>query len=158
MHTRLLVLISALVLTLAAPSDSRAQSVESHGYVSGTQEVMTSVPLADGLVARRILFRAVVTGDDEKSPYHLASQDCFASYIFSDDMPVGGRAACDGISPDGDIFWLSIEMSSDGVVHWRSTGGTGKFSNLVTSGTTRIVAQMDGGKFVGRYEGTYSSK
>ncbi|MBT8400364.1 MAG: hypothetical protein KJO98_07810 [Rhodothermia bacterium] len=96
-----------------------------------------------------------VTSDDAESPFHLASQDCFATYIFEDGVPVEGHGACDGISVEGDMWWLSLQVGDDGLIHWRMTGGTGRFTNLQTSGTTQLVAEWDDGKFVGRFEGTY---
>lgn len=142
---------------LFQPSFASAESKVA-GYVNGTQEVLSSFELADGNIARRISFKLTVVTDDPDSPIHLASQDCFATYVFSkDDKPVGGRGSCDGISVDGHIWWLEIELRPDGSVHWVNRGGLGKFQNLTGSGTTSVLAQFPDGKSINRFEGSYSN-
>jgi hypothetical protein len=129
------------------------------GYVSGTQEVLQSITLADGNVAKRIMFKVSVVTEDPSNPLHLASQDCLVTYIFSqDEEPLGGKGSCDGISIDGHLWWLSVELHPDGVVHWTNNGGVGKFANFTASGTTIVQAEFPDGKFIGRFEGTYSNK
>ncbi len=147
--------IVVCVVALLGAAESRAQTKPNSGYVAGTQDVLSSIVLADGRTANRLLFQLTVTSDDTQSPFHLATQDCFATYIFDEDVPVKGHGACDGISVEGDMWWLSVQIGDDGLVHWRMTGGTGRFADLQTSGTTQLVAEWEDGKFISRFEGTY---
>ncbi len=147
---------AALLALILSPGPAAAQQMDNSGYVSGTQDVLSAIPLADGRVAQRLLFQLTVISDNPENPFHLATQDCFASYIFSDERPVGGKAFCDGINADGDMWWLAIDVSEDGVVHWRHIGGTGKLAGIESNGATLLVAQFDDGKLIGRFEGTYT--
>jgi len=129
------------------------------GYVSGTQEILQSITLAGGNVARRIMTRVTVVTDDPDNPLHLATQDCFVTYIFSNnEEPIGGKGSCDGITVDGHLWWLAIELRPDGVVNWTNNGGIGKFSNFKASGTTKVLANFPDGKIIGPFEGTYSNE
>ena len=153
---RCLVLM-ALVSVLLSSSAS-AESARLDGYVTGTQEVALSTTLADGHVAKRITMSLTVVTDDQANPFNLASQDCVATYIYDrDDKPIGGKGFCDGISVDGHVWWLSIELRPDGIVNWKTLGGVGKFSTLQGSGTTTVLAELPDGKVIGRFEGTYSN-
>ncbi len=127
------------------------------GYVNGTQEVLQAIPLANGNVVRRLRFSVTVVTDDPSNPIHLASQDCFATYVFTaNDEPVGGRGSCDGISARGDVWWIALELLPDGTVTWENLGGVGQLAGLRGSGTTTNLAEFDDGKSIARFEGTYS--
>jgi hypothetical protein len=160
MHNSPAIRFSFLFAVLFCSLISVAEAEEKvAGYVSGTQEVLQSIPLADGTVARRITFSATVITDDPANPLHLASQDCFVTYVFSkDDKPLGGKGSCDGISVDGHLWWILLELRPDGVARWINNGGVGKFANLEASGTTKVLAEFPDGKFIGRFEGTYSNR
>ena len=150
-----ILLISAMLAVI--PVAGAAQNTKAAGYVNGTQKVVASVPLADGTVAKRIEFKMTVVTDDPANPIHLASQDCFATYVFSkDDKPIAGRGSCDGITADGHLWWIDIELGADGKVRWTNKGGVGKFSKLTGSGTTTVLADFPDGKTINRFEGTYS--
>jgi len=128
------------------------------GYVNGTKELLSTIELADGNIAKRVKFQVTVITDDTANPIHLASQDCFATYVFTrDDKPVGGRGSCDGISADGHIWWIDTELRPDGKVYWANRGGMGKFEDLTGSGTTTELAEFPDGKTINRFEGSYSN-
>jgi len=151
----ILPVVSCLLLTPVASAETKRVA----GYVGGTQKELSATPLADGTVAKRLMFSVTVVGDDATNPFHLASQDCFATYVFSKEgKAIGGKGSCDGITVGGDVWWLSIEMRPDGVVNWVNRGGTGKFANMEASGVTHMLAQFSDGKVIGRFEGTYSVK
>lgn len=146
---------SAVCLLLLVQGVVAAEPVA--GYVNGTQEVIHATTLADGNVARRIRISVTVVTDDTDNPLHLASQDCFVTYIFTpQDEPVTGRGFCDGISAAGDLWWISLELLPDGTIKWENLGGVGRFEKLVASGTTSILAEFDDGKAIARFEGNYS--
>lgn len=145
--------------SLLLMSFANAEDKQVAGYVSGTQTELSSIALADGNVAKRMIFNLTVVTDDPTNPLHLASQDCFATYVYSKEgEPVGGKGGCDGVSADGHIWWLAVEMRPDGIVSWTNRGGMGKFENFAATGTTSVEAEFPDGKFIGRFEGTYSDE
>ena len=150
----LLCVLPVLALHYGAAS---AQDLPNSGFVAGTSEELSSMELADGRIARRMFFSVSVVADDAENPFGNASQDCFATYVFeTDGSPVGGRGVCDGINADGDIWWISLELRPDGLIHWEHIGGTGRLANVRSSGTTTTLAEFEDGKIVGRFEGTRS--
>lgn len=149
--------LSAVLVALLT-SVAVAETKSATGLLAGTQEVLASIPLADGTVAKRVMFSISVMADDPTSPFHLASQDCFATYIFSaNGEPLGGRGSCDGISADGYVWWIAIELRADGAVNWVNRGGTGRFAEIEASGTTSTLAEFSDGKVIARFEGTYTT-
>jgi len=155
--------LSILVTSLLAVGAERASAqaeVATAGYVSGFQEVVDEIPLENGRTIRRIRLRLAVTADDPKNPFHLGSQDCFATYTFAADGALeGGHGACDFISPEGDVWWLALEASGDGPIRWHGFGdGTGKLAGLEHAGTTVTVAEWGDGRVVGRWEGKMTKK
>jgi hypothetical protein len=160
MHRLITLAAGVFLVLLLLPRPGLAQQrVATGGYVSGTQKVMSEIALPDGGVLRRIFLSVGVTADDPASPWHLGSQDCMASYVFAgDDSLVGGRGVCDFVSPEGDLWWLTINVSREGLVSWTGGEGTGKFAGVEHSGTTVVQAEWADGKVVGRWEGTMTRR
>lgn len=157
-----LLCIAAGVLLAASliPRTVRAQeTIKTSGMVSGTQEILSEIPLSDGRVIRRIFFSLGVTADDPSLPWHLGSQDCLATYVFAaDGSLIGGRGLCDFVSPDGDVWWLTLEASGTDPIRWQGLGGTGKLAAIDHRGTTVISAEWGDGKVIGRWEGTMKGR
>jgi hypothetical protein len=162
MRRYLLLTFAAGILMVAALAPQPAFSEEATataGMVSGHQKVLSEIELPDERTIRRLKFSVGVTADDHTSPWHLGSQDCFATYIFAADGSLeGGRGLCDFISPDGDVWWLTLEASGTDPVRWKGLGGIGKFADIEHSGTTVMNAEWGDGKIIGRWEGTMSKK
>lgn len=158
MYFRLTVAAGAFIAATLVPQEAAAQQATA-GMVSGTQKVISSMELPDGRTIRRIMFSVGVTADDPSSIWHLGSQDCFATYMFATDgSMIGGRGLCDFVSPEGDLWWLTLEASGDDPLRWTGLGGTGKLAGVEHSGTTVTQAEWGDGKFVGRWEGTMTNK
>ncbi len=154
----LTVAAAALLVASVLPQKAAAQQPTA-GMVAGTQKVIGSMELPDGRTIRRVMVSVSVTADDTSSPWHLGSQDCFATYEFAaDGSLIGGHGLCDLISPNGDLAWLTLHASADAPLRWTVIGGTGKFAGVEHSGTTVTQAEWADGKFVGRWEGTMSEK
>jgi hypothetical protein len=149
-----------LLVSMFLPRTASAQqTMATGGNVSGTQKVLSSIELPDGRTIRRIMFSVGVTADDPASPWHLGSQDCFATYMFAaDGSLIGGRGVCDFVSTEGDLWWLTLEASGDDPIRWTGLGGTGKFAGVDHSGTTVMKAEWGDGKVIGRWEGTMTRK
>ena len=151
--------LTALLIAALTPSGATAQTaVETGGIVSGTQKILSEIELPDGRAIRRIYLSASVTADDNTSPWHLGSQDCLATYMFAaDGSLIGGRGLCDFVSPDGDLWWLTLETSGTDPIRWQGLGGTGKFAGIEHSGTTVLLAEWVDGKFISRWDGTMTT-
>lgn len=150
--------LSAAALTFAL-SPSGAAAADLSGHVAGTQKMTRAMPLSGDRVARRMRFKVSILTDDASNPFNLASQDCMATYVFAEDgAPLGGHGYCDGITESGDIWWIHVELGSDGMVRWKHLGGTGALAGYEASGTTKILAEFEDGKVIGRFEGTMSKE
>jgi len=153
-------LLATSLLALGAERASAQSEVATAGYVSGFQEVVDQIPLENGRTIRRIRLRLLVTADDPKNPFHLGSQDCFATYTFAADGALeGGHGSCDFISPEGDVWWIVLEASGNEPVRWHDVGnGTGKLAGLGHAGTTVTLAEWSDGRVIGRWEGKMTKK
>jgi hypothetical protein len=151
--------LTALLIAALTPSGATAQtSVETGGIVSGSQKILSEIELPDGRVIRRIYLSASVTADDNTHPWHLGSQDCLATYMFAaDGSLIGGRGSCDLVSPDGDMWWLTLEASGTDPIRWQGLEGTGKFAGVEHSGMTVLLAEWEDGKFISRWDGTMTT-
>ena len=148
------------LVSMLLPRPTLAQeAMATSGSIAGSQKVLSSIELPDGRTIRRIMFSVGVTADDTSSPWHRGNQDCFATYMFAaDGSLIGGRGVCDFVSPEGDLWWLTLEASGDAPLRWKGLGGTGKFAGIEHSGTSVIEAEWGDGKVVGRWEGTMTKK
>ena len=147
---------AALSMAVAAAG---ANAADLSGHVTGTSKKVQSLPLSGDRVANRMRFKITVVTDDPQNPFNLASQDCMATYVFTKEgAPQGGHGYCDGITAAGDIWWISVRMDTDGVVHWTHLGGTGPLDGYEAGGTTKILAEFGDGKLIGRFEGTMTKK
>ena len=150
------VIFTLLVVLFLAPTGN---ADEVNGHVSGSQKELSSIALENGQVVRRILFHLGVITDTQEAPFHGANQQCLATYIFAaDGALVKARGGCDGIDPDGDVWWMTFTIEGDGPVRWRNVDGTGKYAGLESSGTTDIISEWGDGLVIGRFEGTYSER
>jgi hypothetical protein len=158
LHSLVMIAAGTLIAATLVPQEAAAQQATA-GIVSGKQKVVSSMELPDGRTIRRMMLSLEVTADDTSSIWHLGSQDCFATYMFAaDGSLIGGRGLCDFVSPDGDLWWLTLEASGDDPIRWKGLGGTGKFAAVEHSGTTVTQAEWGDGKMVARWEGTMTEK
>jgi hypothetical protein len=145
-----------LLASLSCTSSAVAADVT--GYTSGTQKVISSIPLGNGLTAVRVLYLVGIVTDAQEGLFHGATQQCLATVIQNEDgSVVEGHGACDGIDPEGDIWWLSISMEGDSPIQWAVTAGTGKYEGLVTTGFNTAIAQHADGMILGRFEGNHAA-
>ena len=156
-NSRISISQAALALSVVLFVGSMANAEETNGHVSGTQKEISSLTLENGQVVRRLMFHVGVITDTQEAPFHGANQQCLGTYVFAaDGTLVKGRGGCDGIDPDGDIWWITFSVEGDGPIRWINVDGTGKYAELEASGITNTVSEWGDGIFVGRFEGTYS--
>ncbi|MCC7547373.1 MAG: hypothetical protein IT532_06385 [Burkholderiales bacterium] len=149
-----------LVLALAAASLTAALPVHARdcsGYNTHVNISLESTKLADGHVM--IVSRAsdILVTDDPKHIYNLMMGECSGTLLTTPDGKTSGLGHCLRKDKDGDtasIDWSLPAGSDKGT--WKSTGGTGKYADLQSSGWWQPAAS-DGGKLgVNRWGGTCS--
>jgi hypothetical protein len=156
LNNKLPLLGMTILITLSCTSSVIAADVA--GHTSGTQKVLSSIPLKNELTATRVLYLLGIVTDARDGLFHGATQQCLATVIQNaDGSVVEGRGACDGIDPDGDIWWLSIVIEGDSSSRWAVTGGTGKYDGLAMSGVHTIIAEHADGIVLGRFEGNHAA-
>ena len=155
-HKRLPLLGMSVLISLSCTSSVIAADVA--GHTTGTQKVVSSLPLKNGLIATRVVFHVGIVTDAQEGLFHGATQQCLATIIQNaDGSTVEGHGACDGIDPDGDVWWLSFEVEGDSPFRWAITGGTGKYDGLAMSGVNTIIAEHADGIVLGRFEGNHAT-
>lgn len=147
----------ALALSVVLFMAATAHAQELNGHVSGKQKEISSLTLENGQIIRRIKFHVGVITDTQESPFHGSNQQCLGTYVFAvEGALVKGQGGCDGIDPDGDVWWITFTVVGDGPIHWEAVGGTGKYEELEASGTTDMISEWGDGITIGRFKGTYS--
>jgi len=146
-----------LGLAISLSCTSSAVAADVAGYTSGTQKVLSSIPLKNGLTAVRVQYHVGIVTDAQEGLFHGATQQCLTTLIQNaEGSIVEGHGACDGIDPDGDVWWLSISMEGDSPIRWTVTAGTGKYQGIATSGINTLIAQHADGIVLGRFEGNHA--
>ena len=154
-HKKLLLLGMGVLISLSCTSSVIAADVA--GHTSGTMKILSSIPLKNGQTAQRVLYLVGIVTDAQEGLFHGATQQCLATVVQTNDgSAVKGGGSCDGIDPDGDVFWLSFALEGDSPFLWTITGGTGKYADLEMSGVTNVIAQHPDGIIIGRFEGNFS--
>ncbi len=155
-HKKLPLLGMSVLISLSCTSSVIAADVA--GHTSGTQKVLSSLPLKNELTATRVLYHVGIVTDAQEGLFHGATQQCLVTLVQNaDGSVVEGRGGCDGIDPDGDVWWLSVVIEGDSPFRWAITGGTGKYDGLAMSGINTIIAEHADGIVLGRFEGDHAA-
>lgn len=148
-----------LGLAISLSCTSSAVAADAAGYGAGTQTVLSTMQLKNGLTVTRAASSIGLSSDTHEGRFHGATQKCLVTTISgADGAVIEGHGTCDGIDPDGDVWWISLSIEDDGPYHWSITGGTGKYEGLSMSGVSSLVAQHDDGIVVVRFEGNYDEE
>ena len=134
------------------------QKMNGSGH-NANQNVSTETKkLADGRMLMRIHDAVVIMGNNPGNPFHLTSLDCFSTFIATPDAKSGnGGGYCQGLDKDGDAWWISFRGDFAGGT-WTFIGGNGKFEGVTGGGTYKPVAQMEGGRSLSVWDGTWELK
>jgi hypothetical protein len=147
-------LIYGLVLSLSCTSSVLA--ADTQGFTSGTTKVLTTIPLKNGMTATRVHHLVGIVTDAQEGMFHGGTQQCLTTIISNaDGTIVEGHGACDGIDPEGDLWWISIEMAPNAPIRWEVTAGTGKYKGLAMKGVNKAIAEHADGITLGRFEGNH---
>jgi len=145
-----------LGLFLSLSGTSSVIAADTAGFTSGTTKVLTTIPLKNGLTATRVHHLVGVVTDAQEGMFHGGTQQCLTTIISdADGSIVEGHGACDGIDPDGDVWWIAIEMAPNAPIRWKITAGTGKYEGLAMSGVNNAIAEHADGITLGRFEGNH---
>lgn len=148
-----------LGLAISLSCTSSAVAADAAGYGSGTQTVLSTLQLKNGLTVTRLASSIGLSSDAHEGRFHGATQQCLATIVNgADGSVIEGHGSCDGIDPDGDVWWISLSLDGDGPYRWSITGGTGKYEGLAMSGVSSLVAEHEDGVVVVRYEGNYDKE
>jgi hypothetical protein len=123
-----------LGLALSLSCTSSVVAADTAGFTSGTTKVLTTIPLKNGLTATRVHHLVGIV--------HGGTQQCLTTIISdAEGSVIEGHGACDGIDPDGDVWWIAIEMAPNAPIRWTITAGTGKYEGLAMSGVNNAIAE-----------------
>lgn len=146
----------AFGLVLSMSCTSSAVAADTAGFTSGTSEVLSKIPLSNGQTATRIHYHVGIVTDAQEGMFHGGTQQCLATIISdANGSLIEGHGACDGIDPDGDVWWIAIDMASNAPIRWTITAGTGKYQGLAMSGINTAIAEYADGITLGRFEGNF---
>ncbi len=145
-----------LGLALSLSCTTSVVAADTAGFTSGSTKVLATIPLNNGMTATRIHYLVGVVTDTQEGMFHGGTQQCLATVISdTEGALVEGHGACDGIDPEGDLWWISIEIAPDAPIRWTVTAGTGKYDGLKMSGVNTAIAEHADGITLGRFEGNY---
>jgi hypothetical protein len=150
--------LCVLGLLFSLPFTSSVFAADTSGFTSGTTKVLSTIPLKNGHTATRVHHLVGIVTDAQEGMFHGGTQQCLTTIISdADGSMVEGHGACDGIDPDGDIWWITIDLAPNAPIHWTITAGTGKYKGLAMSGVNNAVAEHADGVTIGRFEGNHVS-
>ena len=112
-----------------------------------------SSELPEGRILQRAHSKGIVTAEDSSAPWHLGTEDCQTTFVLeSDGSTAAGKFVCDIVDADGDVWWLTADVSAGA---WQVIGGTGKYDGMEGEGTFQILVQFPDGRYSFNYEGSY---
>lgn len=148
--------VFGLGLILSLFCTSSVIAADTAGFTSGTTKVLATIPLKNGMTATRVHHLVGIVTDAQDGMFHGGTQQCLSTIISNaDGSIVEGHGACDGIDPDGDVWWIAIEMAPNAPIRWTITAGTGKYKGLAMSGVNNPIAEHADGVTLGRFEGNH---
>jgi hypothetical protein len=148
----------AIGVGIGCSATSQAEKMTGSGH-NANQNVSTQVTkLPDGRSLMAIHDASIIMGNNQGNPFHLTTLDCYSTYIAAADGNSGnGNGYCHGVDKDGDVWWITFGGDFGGGT-WAFTGGTGKFDGISGGGTFKPVSQMQGGRSLSVWDGTWDMK
>jgi hypothetical protein len=137
------------VLAAAAP----AIGAECAGYDVLVTQSAETLDVGNGHTTTVIRWWSILTTDDPKSPYNLATGECQGAILTTPDGKAQASGYCARRNKDKDtqsIQWTIAPGADKG--EWRATGGTGAFAGRDDKGWFQNV-NSDGKMSVSRWAG-----
>jgi hypothetical protein len=138
---------------LAAGAAVPAIGADCSGYDVLVTQSADTIDVGGGHTATVIRWWSVLTTDDPKSPYNLATGECQGSLLTTPDGKTQATGYCARRDKDKDtqsIQWTIAPGAEKG--EWRATGGTGKFAGRSDAGWFQGV-NADGKMSISRWGG-----
>jgi len=137
---------------------AQAQEMSADGYAAYMQTGATTTALGEGRTRVDQTLDGYVMTDDSSNPFHLMAQDCAGTNLVAADGSLErGSGYCAARDADGDMYWIWYWNSPSGS-EWGIMGGTGKFEGITGGGTSEAVAADPDGRFVVRWEGSWTMR
>ena len=133
----------AAVLALGVVGSVSAQQMSGGGYVALVPKPAVTSETPDGRVLQMVGVDGIVFGDEV--------------VMAADGSDLMAKGYCDGVDLEGDVWWISWEETAAGG-SWNLLGGTGKFEGVSGGGQTSRVAEWPDGRYVVRWDGTWTMK
>jgi hypothetical protein len=147
--------VAGLMLSVSVPA-VRAQENSGSGQVMLVPRPAQSTTMPDGRVLQIVGVDGFVTGDQADNPFAPATQSCAGTVVVAaDGSGAEAHGYCDGVDTEGDVWWIWWSETPAGG-KWGIIGGTGKFTGMEGGGTTNRVAEWPDGRYIVRWEGTWS--
>jgi hypothetical protein len=148
----------AAILVVGVVGSAGAQQMSGGGFVALVPKPAETTETPDGRVLQMVRVDGIVFGDEENNPFGMATQSCAGTVVLSTDgSDVMAKGYCDGVDLDGDVWWITWEETLDGG-SWNLLGGTGKFEGVSGGGQTSRVAEWPDGRYVVRWDGTWTMR
>ena len=153
-----LILATVLCCLMLTALSAAAGEMSGSGKNMFIPKIMSSMELADGTVANRMVLEGFIIDDTEGSPLALASMQCAGTTITGkDETPISSGGTCDSVDGDGDVamYWWRAEGNQG---KWGFLGGTGKWEGVEGGGTYEQIYQWLDGKMGNAWKGTWTMK
>ena len=134
------------------------QKMSGSGHNANHNVSTETTKLPDGRLMMRLHDANIIMGNNPGNPFHLTSLDCFSTFIATPDGKSGtGGGYCQGLDKDGDVWWINFQGDFGGGA-WAFIRGTGKFEGISGGGTYKPAAQLEGGRSISTWDGTWEMK
>jgi len=156
MFRRQITVLLVLAFLSAGVPPVSAQQTSGGGHVLLVPSPPTSTAMPDGRTVMYVHVDGFVTADEASNPFGPATQSCSGTVVAA---PGGasaeGHGYCDGVDTDGDVWWIWWSETPAGG-RWGIIAGTGKFQGMKGGGTTNRIAEWPDGRYMVRWEGSWS--
>lgn len=155
----LVTVLGAAVLGVAMAGVADAgQKMTGSGH-NANQNVSTDTKkLPDGRLLMQIHDAAIIMGNNPGNPFNQTSLDCFSTFVAAADGSTGeGGGYCHGVNKDGEVWWINFKGDFTGGT-WEFLGGTGKFAGITGGGKYKPVTQLEGGRSLSSWDGSWEMK
>jgi hypothetical protein len=148
----------AVAGVVLVPVSALAGKMTGSGHNANHNVSTETKKLPDGRLLMRMHDANVIMGNNPGNPFHMTSLDCYSTFIATADGASGkGGGYCQGLDKDGDLWWIHFQGDFTGGT-WTLMGGTGKFDGIKGGGTYKPVAQLEGGRSMTVWDGTWEMK
>lgn len=151
---------STLILAICAvtfwtTSASAQMTYTTKGGNALIPDALSTVDLPDGNMLVRSTSNGFIWTEDDNVVGGNGALACYGSNTMSPEgEQLDGSGTCEGVDPDGDIWWLWWNGGMEG--EFGFTGGTGKYAGITGGGTWKAQLRYPDGSFTNDWEGSWT--